>query len=78
MIKLKLSTRKEPLSEKDKRLISVGTMIRLGYEGKEPFYAVIQTGTTAKVDSGNTNFFSAGVKIDQEVSFKSNNILGIL
>ena len=78
MNKLQLARRKEPLSDSDKKLITRGTMIRLCFEGKESFHAVVQNGTLAKVDDGNSNFYSAGVKFGQEIRFKSENILGIV
>lgn len=78
MNKLNLLKRKEPLSDSDRKLISPGTMIRLCYETKEPFYAIILAGSLAKVDSGNNNFYFAGVKLGEEIRFKTENILGIL
>jgi hypothetical protein len=75
---LELKKRATPLDEKDRRLISRGTLIRLCFEGKEPFSAVIETGTTAKVDDSNQNFRGAGIKMNEVVKFKSNNILSIL
>jgi hypothetical protein len=75
---LELKKRITPLNEKDRRLVSRGTLIRLCFEGKESFSAVIETGTTAKVDDSNQNFRAAGVKMNEIVKFKSNNILNIL
>lgn len=78
MNKLILIKKKEPLSDSDRKLISPGTMIKLCYEGKEPFYAIISTGALAKVDNSNNNFYFAGVKLGEEIRFKTENILGII
>jgi hypothetical protein len=72
-----LKVREEPLSIQDKNLLSNGTMITLSFEGKEPFRAIIEGGTIARVDSSTSNFFSAGIKLNEEIRFSSKNVLGI-